>query len=122
MSQVKKLLCNPPAEAVASSGDAKLAGMFRGAGAAIHHLAEVGTHPAARTEFTHAVLAIEQEYMDAREELEEKARTRLQVQFDWLVAKVDSGPEPSEDGRRGGGGGNGRDEGGNPRPAREGRR
>lgn len=93
MSSIKKLMCNPPAEAVASTGDAKLAGMFSGAGDAIHYLGETGEHPDARAEFTHAVLSIEQEYMDKRQALADEMMARMQVQFDWLAAKVD-GPDP----------------------------
>src|SRR5687767_5780279 len=85
MSSVKKLMCNPPAESVASNGDHKVAGMFRGAGKAIDYL-ESGP---VRDEFAKRVLDIEMNYMDKRKQLESDTEAAMQAQFDWLVAKTE---------------------------------
>ena len=82
MSNLKKLLCNPPAEIVASNGDPKVQGMFRGAGDALHYLPDSPI----RDTFAKRITDCEEVYMNAREYTRNEAIATMKGIFDDMAA------------------------------------
>lgn len=81
MSNLKKLMCNPPAELVAMHGDPKVCGMFRGAGDALKYLSE----GLVRDTFARRITDCEEAYMEARDRAANEAITTMKVIFDEMV-------------------------------------
>lgn len=78
MSNLKKLLCNPPAEIVASNGDPKVQGMFRGAGDGLKYLPDSPV----RDTFAKRITDCEEVYMNAREYARNEAIATMKDIFD----------------------------------------
>ncbi len=87
MSSVKKLFCNPPAEKIATSGDARVAGMFEGAGDVLAYL-DRENMDSLRKEMTERVLAVEMVYMQDRKELEQSTFRQMEDILNWIVSAV----------------------------------
>lgn len=81
MSNLKKLLCNPPAEMVAMHGDPKVAGMFSGGGDGLEYIKD----EAARAHFAHRITDVEEEYMNARKEAHDNAVSAMDEIFHEMV-------------------------------------
>lgn len=62
---MKKLLCNPPAERMAESGDPVVLGLFEGAGEGVYQIAD----EAQRDAYVKAVTNLEAYYIHKRQEL-----------------------------------------------------
>lgn len=78
---LKKRLCNPPAEAVAAVGDAEVLGLFRGAGEVCAELLD----GASKNTYLAAVVDIEAKYMAARAQLAAEIKAAMMAAFDELA-------------------------------------
>lgn len=62
---IKKLLCNPPAERMAASGDPIVLGLFEGAGEGVYQIEDEAT----RDSYVRTVTNLEAYYIHKRQEL-----------------------------------------------------
>ncbi len=85
------LLCNPPAEQMATHGDYELLGMFEGAGEAVYAI----TDEKLRDEFAAMVTEIEADYIAARKALADNMVRRMDEAFH-LVLDREQGSSTSE--------------------------
>jgi hypothetical protein len=81
---LKKRLCNPPAEQVAASGDPELQGMFIGAGRAVEMLDD----PAQKRWFVEAVTKCEATYLEKRRSLAQACAAEMHAAFYRLLGEV----------------------------------
>lgn len=86
MSSIKKLMCNPPAEMVAATGDYKVQGMFQGAGAAMQYMGEEEEkYHNVIDEFAKRVVEIEERYINARQTVADNAVREMTELTTWIV-------------------------------------
>lgn len=85
---IKKRLCNPPAEQIASHGDYEVAGLFQGAGRAIETRGETTVYDKAIATFRDEMIVIEQEYVEDRKKLSADYAKRCHEAFDRVLAAV----------------------------------
>lgn len=78
---LKKILCNPPAERMAESGDPVVLGLFQGAGAGAYQI----TEEPARTEFVRAVTEVEAYYISERRKLAYKVEGQMHKIFETVA-------------------------------------
>lgn len=101
MSSIKKLMCNPPAEMVASTGDYKVQGLFSGAGDALKYMSEEGgKYSGVIDEFTKRIIEIEERYMRNRQVVADNTMEEMRELISWIVTAT-----RGEDGK-----GNGKDD------------
>lgn len=81
---IKKRLCNPVGEEVAGHGDYELCGLFKGAGRA----APVIEDKKVRRWFEDAVVKVESDYIEARNDLAEITMDKMRSLYDDLLEKV----------------------------------
>ena len=90
---IKKILCNPPANRVAESGDPEVLGMFEGAGQAIAHAIELdyeGEHREAIESLEQVVVTLEAEYVGGRKALAASMVRRMHSAFNQFVKEIGS--------------------------------
>lgn len=93
MSNLKKLLCNPPAEMVAMHGDVKVCGMFSGAGDGLEYIKD----DKRRDEFAKRVTDVEEKYMSGRQVVADAALREMdQIFKDMVASQVPRKPKESD--------------------------
>lgn len=81
---IKKLLCNPPAERQAASGDPVVQGMFEGAGQAAPNISDETLY----REYTARVVKTEQAYIDRRKKLAYETENEMYTHTQWLMSEL----------------------------------